>query len=141
MLYIEEDNFVAPDILHVPTAPKNDSRTSIRGNVPRVMLRIWPYVYHTRVTCAICRGPQAIYPEQVLKQMIEVAETNGGGKVGVLDLGLKMREAVNDDGTGWQQKSSSVSVEGWESSKHNMGMAFNRQFWDKMAAYVTLVNS
>lgn len=25
-----------------------------------------------------------------------------------------------------------LSVAGWESSKHNMGMAFNRNFWNKM---------
>lgn len=25
-----------------------------------------------------------------------------------------------------------LSVAGWESSKHNMGMAFNRNFWSKM---------
>ena len=27
-----------------------------------------------------------------------------------------------------------LSVAGWESSKHNMGMAFNRNFWSKMQA-------
>eukprot|EP01049_Picozoa_sp_SAG25_P010858 SAG25_NODE_1240_length_3521_cov_61.836061_2_plen_94_part_00 len=88
MLYIEEDNFVAPDIL------------------------------------------------SVMEQMVDVAESRCGEKCGVLDLGLKEREATNDNGAGWAHKAGSTTVAGWESSKHNMGMAFNRKFWEKMAKYV-----
>ena len=72
----------------------------------------------------------------VLAQMAEVAKSRCGDKCGVLDLGLKVREAVNDNGADWGRKGNSLTVAGWESSKHNMGMAFTREFWDKMAACV-----
>ena len=84
-LYIEEDNYVAPDLL------------------------------------------------TILAQMSDIAVNQcGPDKCGVLNLGLKTREAVSDTGAGFETRGHVLSVAGWESSKHNMGMAFNRHFWDKM---------
>ena len=69
----------------------------------------------------------------VLAQMVDIAQTQcGEEKCGLLNLGLKVQEAVSDDGSNFDSRGHTLSVAGWESPKHNMGMAFNRHFWDKM---------
>eukprot|EP01052_Picozoa_sp_SAG31_P015144 SAG31_NODE_965_length_10696_cov_10.487213_5_plen_350_part_00 len=91
VLYVEEDNYLAPDVM------------------------------------------------ATLNQMIGLAESGQAGACGaggegcpLLNLGLKRQEAVSDLRSLGTQ-GDAVAIDGWQSSKHNMGLAFKRSFWDKLA--------
>ena len=110
-LYLEEDNYVAPDILNVlASLHALHARARARVTLPFPTLKARDKAFLADIFSPVLQG-----------QMGEVAKSQcGEEKCGLLNLGLKVKEAVSDNGAGFESRGHQLHVAGWESPKHNV---------------------